>query len=690
MNDAVLQHETIQATDFKPGGGQRGSRSSGRRVLLWLALLALLLLLAAAIWLFTGQSVRINIQPMAENVELEGSRWHLKLADRWLLHPGNYTVAAEVAGYHPLREAIAVDNQAEQSFEFVLRKLPGRLSVQADPSSAQGEVLIDGKSLGSLPLSEAVLEPGSYTLDVDAPKFKPFSVEVSIEGGDVAQLTTVQLEPAWADIAISTQPEGATVIVDGVVVGTTPLTAEIVEGEREVELSLAAHQSWYIDLEVVANQAQTLPPVLLKKADYQIRVVSTPRGAGVTVDGDYRGQTPINLKLPPDHQYRLGLSKAGYRPARRQLTVREGEVSDMSVRLEPILGSVELRGKPGDAEVLFDRVVQGNLNETYRLPARPHQLQVRKAGYQDYTATVTPSPDLPQRIEVALLTTQQVRNAGMPLMRNAANGYLLKLVRPNGVIRLGSPRREQGRKANEYLRKVRLQRPYYIGVHEVTNEQFLGFNAKHDSGVVERKTLSLKQQPVVRIDWQQAAAFCNWLSERDGLPPAYRNAGGSLQAVDPMTTGYRLPSEAEWALAGRYHGSSGLEGLRFPWGAEMPPANGSGNFAGTEAVGLTQRSLSNYVDDYSVSAPVGQFGADKLGLHDMGGNVREWMHDLYAIRAGAATTLVDPLGPEEGEGHLVRGSSWRSGSLGELRLAARSVSTQASDDLGFRVVRYAE
>ncbi len=686
MTAANVQHETIEAIDFKPSGGDRGSGFSFGRLLLWGILALALVLLAAAAWLFTGQSVQIEVKPAPASLALAGNPLRLKLADRWLLRPGDYRVTAELPGYYPLAEPVVVDDQPEQMFSFSMRRLPGYLTLVANPSPEQAVVSIDGVELEGMPVTRHELAPGEYTLAIDAARFKPFSTTFAINGGGDEEIVEVELEPAWANVTVESVPAGATLLVDGEAVGTTPLVAQLLEGERELELQLDAYQPSFVDLSVVAQQDKVLPPVSLKKADYQIRVVSRPAGASVTVDGEYRGQSPLNLKLPPDNDYRIGVSKSGYRPARRNLSVRAGQVSTVSVRLDPILGAIELVGSPGDAQVIIDGVVQGSLNQTLELPARPHRLEVRKAGFQSYQATVTPSPNLPQKLAINLLTTQQVQAAQTPQAQTASNGYALRLIDPDGIVRLGSARREQGRRSNEQQVRVQLQRPFYLGLREVTNEEFAEFDANHDSGIVDQQTLALKKQPVVRLDWQKAAAFCNWLSEKEGLPPAYVANGGALVPAEPMTTGYRLPTESEWVFAARYQGRHDATPLRFPWGEQMPPVAGSGNFAGREAANLGG-ALSNYQDNAIVASEVAKFSANQLGLFDMAGNVHEWMHDRYAIRA--AGREPDSMGPASGEGHVIRGSSWRSGNLSELRLAWRDVGKSGQSDLGFRIARYA-
>jgi formylglycine-generating enzyme required for sulfatase activity len=88
---------------------------------------------------------------------------------------------------------------------------------------------------------------------------------------------------------------------------------------------------------------------------------------------------------------------------------------------------------------------------------------------------------------------------------------------------------------------------------------------------------------------------------------------------------------------------------------------------------------------------VGSFPARPEGFYDLGGNVAEWTNDYYAVYSGEAQRLVtDPTGPDSAEHHVVRDSSWRHGSITELRLSYRDYSRTPRNDLGFRVARFAE
>jgi formylglycine-generating enzyme required for sulfatase activity len=414
-------------------------------------------------------------------------------------------------------------------------------------------------------------------------------------------------------------------------------------------------------------------------------VQTNPSGANVMLSNTFVGQSPTKLSLPANTPQLIQLSKAGYETESRTISLGSGASKNLSVKLKPKLGVIHLAVAPADAEVLVNGKKMGRAKRQLRLIAIEHRLEIRKKGYQPYRTRITPRPGFPQEIAVTLNKQTSAEKTGANII-TTKTGYELKLIRPRSFT-MGSSRREQGRRSNETLRSVKLQRPFYMGVREVTNKEFRQFFAKHNSGALNGHSLNRDPLPVVGVTWQQAALFCNWLSIKDSLPPVYVKRGDRLIAENPMGIGYRLPTEAEWEYCARFNNKG--KGLKYPWGNKFPPTGKAGNFADISAKGLLAFYLKTYNDGYAATAPPQKFAANALGLHDMGGNVAEWTHDNYSIYPYIADKLyIDPLGPESGKHHVVKGAGWKQAGISELRLSYRDYSSSKRPDLGFRVCRY--
>ena len=100
--------------------------------------------------------------------------------------------------------------------------------------------------------------------------------------------------------------------------------------------------------------------------------------------------------------------------------------------------------------------------------------------------------------------------------------------------------------------------------------------------------------------------------------------------------------------------------------------------------------LRRYADGHVVSAPVASFSPNRKGLYDLGGNVAEWVHDVYSIPSANGSIAEDPLGPQGGDNYVIRGAGWSHSRIAELRLSYRDYGQAGRDDVGFRLARYAE
>lgn len=479
---------------------------------------------------------------------------------------------------------------------------------------------------------------------------------------------------------------GATIFVDGEALGHTPALLELLQGEHQIALEMPRFRSWQQSLSVSAGVHQNLEPITLEAAHGLLQLSSSPGSANVTVDGEFQGQTPLELTLEPGQSHRVTVFKPGFDRARRTLSLEPEEVRKMQVKLTPQLGEVLVKVAPAHAEIVVNGNPMGKGSQTLSLPAFEQTLEVRLKGYRSHRQRFTPRPGLSQVIPVHLLTEAEAKLAELKPQIISPAGQVLRLFTP-GNLTMGASRREPGRRANEVLHPVSLTRMFYLGTHEVTNLQFQKFDKTHKSGVVEGNSLNRDTQPVVSVRWMDAALYCNWLSGQEELPPFYQVENGKVIGFDPRSHGYRLPTEAEWAWAAR---TKGEKLLKYPWGKNFPPDRVLENYADTTSAYITGRSVANYNDGHIVSAPAGSFAANHKGLYDMGGNVAEWVHDVYAMPGSGGTTVIDPLGAQQGNSYVIRGASWAQGTVTELRLSFRDYGKDGRDDVGFRIARFAE
>ena len=405
-------------------------------------------------------------------------------------------------------------------------------------------------------------------------------------------------------------------------------------------------------------------------------------------DSDARGIVAIRLLIPAQKtDSRLDVVNLG----REHGVSGEPEFQACHrIALLDKLGGHEavFRTAPPGAEIWVDGEQQGVTPSELTLSALIHQIEIRLEGFAEQASEVTPRPGFPHLIDATLAELDTSTGSGYAKQVETSLGQALVLIRP-GEFMMGSSRREQGRRSNEVQRAVGISEAFYLGVREVSNAEFREFREDHDSGSFGNASLDEDDQPVVRVTWDDVAEYLNWLSIEDGLQPVYAPIDGGWSVVRPLRNGYRLPTEAEWAWAARF--AEREQTITYPWGDIMPPPDRSGNFADVSAATLLRNNLVTYNDSFEVTAPSGSFAPNAVGVFDLGGNVAEWVLDYWEIGSPQTEAVtVDPLGPEQGRFHVIRGSSWRSYMIADLRLASRGYSADNREDIGFRIARNLE
>ena len=278
--------------------------------------------------------------------------------------------------------------------------------------------------------------------------------------------------------------------------------------------------------------------------------------------------------------------------------------------------------------------------------------------------------------------------------RSEENSLGMTMVRvPGGTFTMGAP--AQDTNANDDDRpahSVQLNE-VDISATEVTVDQFRQFvlkarylteTARGNGGWMFDRNPSKSRQvkrcswkspgfeqtddhPVVEVSWEDAVAFCEWLSEQEG-------------AV------YRLPTEAEWEYACRA-GTSTM----YSTGDDPAGLQESANAADRSMRGVFSAagSPAAWDDEAPFTRPVASKSPNSLGLYDMHGNVREWCFDWYDANYYATSPAKNPKGPSQGEFHVARGGAWCDGPdlLRSSQRGGPDPGSPFGQAIGFRIVR---
>lgn len=440
--------------------------------------------------------------------------------------------------------------------------------------------------------------------------------------------------PTRMVVSFTSEPAGAIVEVDGQPLGETPCRRALAYGVYQVGFKKIRYLAHLQSLEVLAGEPVRVNAVLAPDFGW-LTVESDPEGLAVTVDGEDWGFAPVQAREIGTGAHEIWVGATGYHAESHSVLISRGERSSLRVAPVPRNGgltivAVDALGNATEARVFVDGHNVGQVYHPLTVVQGRHDVAVEgDAGVW--------------RGEVEVVE-KQMREVSVRLLPAYSEMEFVAI--PAGNFTMGSPLHEVGRGTDEAQRGVSIMRPFRMASTEVTQAQYqrvVGTNPSRTRGDV---------LPVVRVTWLDAVLFCNKLSAREGLVPAYRISAGDV-TWDQSASGYRLPTEAEWEYACRSGTTTAY--------------NTGGSGGDLELAGWFSGNSSDQCH------PVAMKNANTWGLYDMHGNVWEWCWDWYGV--------------EGGSGRVIRGGSANRDAL-HCRAAEREKydPSASSDFLGFRVV----
>ena len=537
------------------------------------------------------------------------------------------------------------------------------LNLTSSPDGAK--VLLDGEGVGNTPLRDHRVLSGEIVVRLEHRFHDAVARRLEPSRGDVVDIHT-EFPPATGSLEIVSNPRGARITVDGKPIGgSTPvLLAPHATGSFEVTTWIHGRQRKTETVEVLPRRNTEVSFELERVPMSKIHLSRTPGDAELEVDG--KPYEP-GMTLPIG-TYRLRARREGYAPLDRTVEFTRGR-NDHSINLVRLKGTLSLAVNPENATVSVFYPDAGGWR-TYRqgmaIPTGPVVVRATSPGHRRYERRLTmDSATLKHSIELAKYDVQPGRRFRDKL--GAGGDGPLLVVIGGGSFQMGSA---DGSPDERPVRSVLVGEPFAIGVFETTRQEYDKYRAAVGwAGAVsvapdpeDPPSESLARLPMTRLGWEHGRDYVAWLTEETG----HR---------------YRLPTEAEWEYVARA-GSAGA----YYFGTDKADFCAHANIADES---YSRRFRKPGVADCSDGAvrwaTVGSFPANAFGVHDILGNVEEWVADCWRDDYREAPDDQRARGGDC-EMHVLRGGAWDS-TPDEATVSYRSFSNRGSGTRGVRVVR---
>ena len=301
---------------------------------------------------------------------------------------GNYEMRLERSLFQPKLMEIVVKPLDYAAYEVTLASNYGHIKIDSDPSGTM--VQIDGVERGLSPFTQQRVDAGTYLIRLSRPYFQPKDTTIEVTAGDSLDLT-LKMIPRFGKLVVSSNPPGASVILDGRDVGQTPMVYDtLVSGYHLLTLNARHHldrdDNFLIsDGEELAKQYDLVPNFAT------LNILGSPAGAEMTLEGDEKIQAKLPLidqRLTPGI-YRLQVRQEGYLPFDDVAMLELGDHDTMLVNLTRLTGLLNISSSPQGATIFLDGSEVG-VTPTFLhdIPTGWHSLKLDKSGYDITEDTV--------------------------------------------------------------------------------------------------------------------------------------------------------------------------------------------------------------------------------------------------------------------------------------------------------------
>ena len=601
------------------------------------------------------------------------------------VNSGNYFIEAKLKNYKDFQKSVVLKEQENYTETIQLEPQVGSISIETDPIEC--EIYLNGIKQNRLtPVVLRNIQVGSYQLELKKEGFTSIKKQIEIKEGETNKV--IEKLIAGITIPIITEPSNASIEIDGIYLGISPISYKFTMGKNyNIKITKENYKPINETIFITEN-VYKLPVYNLEKLEKILPIITEPSNARIYIDDNYIGISPISYKFTIGKNYNIKITKENYKPINETIFVPENINKLPVYNLEKLEKNLPIITEPSNARIYIDDNYIGISPISYKFTiGKNYNIKITKENYKPINETIfitenvynLPIYNLVKIIsEKKLVIITEPSNARIyiddnyigisPIYYNFTIGknYNIKITKENykpinetifitenvyklpvynleenivlpkiemvfvqgGTFNMGCTD-EQGSDCNSDEKPAHqvTVSDYYIGKYEVTQGLWkivMGNNPSNFKYCGD-------DCPVENVSWDDCQIFINKLNQLTGKR-------------------FRLPTEAEWEYAAR--GGS--------------KASYQTKYAGSNALGKVawydQNSDVNYSGGYEYKGrklgthTVGTKKPNALGIYDMTGNVWEWCNDRYGDYSSGG--VMNPKGASTGSYRVIRGGSW--------------------------------
>lgn len=350
-------------------------------------------------------SITIKSKPEGLPIYIDGKETQFKTPYKLTnLTPKEYNVEVRFKDQIK-KETINLNSGENREVNFIFEEnLFVNLKIESEPQGAK--IFIDDNDTGYVtPYTLNDISVGNHTIKLKLESYEDYSLNINLTENKEVKVILNKITVKYGLLKIKSEPNECEIYIDNEFKGKSPMEINITPGKYKVKLTHEDYEDWEKEVNIEENKEVLIEANLNKKTvikEGTLNVNSTPK-ANLYIDGVYKGQTPLTLKLK-EGNHKIKISLSGYEDYEKSVNIVANEEQNISITLKKIGSKSYLKiiTKPKGVEVYIDKTLVGLSDGTFEVKPGKHEIILRLEGYLDYLTEITIKEGETKTLEVTL------------------------------------------------------------------------------------------------------------------------------------------------------------------------------------------------------------------------------------------------------------------------------------------------